>query len=84
VIVAGDGADEIYSGPDGRSLRAVWRKWALVGGKAGQTIDPGLITEVTWSFQGNTLTRSEKIAAAGCDQKILGRRPEHRHHQLCR
>jgi hypothetical protein len=63
VIVAGDGADAIYPGQDGRSLRAVWHKWALVGGKAGQTIDPGLTTEVTWGFRGNRLTRSERISA---------------------
>ena len=64
VIVAGDGADKIYPGEDGHSLRAVWRRWAQVGGKAGETVDPGLTTEVTWSFQGNVLTRSEKISAA--------------------
>jgi len=63
VIVAGDGGDEIYPSEDGHTLRAVWHKWALAGGKAGETIDPGLTTEVTWSFQGNTLTRSEKISA---------------------
>ena len=63
VAVAGDGADEIYPGEDGHSLRAAWHRWALVGGKAGQTIDPGLTTEVTWSFQGNMLSRSEKISA---------------------
>ena len=64
VVVAGDGADEIYPGQDGHSLRAVWRKWALVGGKAGQTIDPGISTEVTWTVQGNAFTRSETISAA--------------------
>ncbi len=64
VVVAGDGADEIYPSADGHSLRAVWRKWALVGGKAGQTVDTGLTTEVIWSFAGNTLTRIEKISAA--------------------
>lgn len=63
VIVAGDGADEIYPSADGHSLRAVWRKWAIVSGKAGQTTDPGITTEASWSFQGNTLTRSEKISA---------------------
>jgi hypothetical protein len=62
-IVAGDGADEIYPSEDGHSLRAVWRRWAQVGGKAGQTIDLGLTTEVTWSFAGETLTRKEKISA---------------------
>jgi len=64
VIVAGDGADEIDPGADGHSLRAVWHKWALIGGKAGQTVDAGLTTEVTWSFEGNTLTRTERISAA--------------------
>ncbi len=64
IVVAGDGADEIYPGQDGHSLRAVWHKWALIGGKAGQAVDPGISTEVTWTVQGNTLTRSEKISAA--------------------
>lgn len=64
VIVAGDGADEIYPGADGHSLRAVWHKWALIGGTAGQTVDAGLTTEITWSFEGNTLTRTERISAA--------------------
>jgi hypothetical protein len=64
VVVAGDGADEIYPGQDGHSLRAVWHKWAPVGGKPGQTIDPGISTEVTWLVQGNTFTRSETISAA--------------------
>jgi hypothetical protein len=63
VIVAGDGADEIYPGADGHSLRAVWHKWAFIGGKAGQTVDAGLTTEVIWTFEGNTLTRAERISA---------------------
>ena len=63
VIVAGDGADEIHPSDDGHSLRAVWRKWVLVGGKAGQTVDTALTTDVTWSFAGNVLTRTEKISA---------------------
>src|SRR5262245_15634665 len=63
-IVAGDGADEIYPSQDGHSLRIVWKHWAQVGGKPGQTVDPGLITEVTWKLDGFTLTRSEKISAA--------------------
>jgi hypothetical protein len=63
-IVAGDGADEIYPAQDGHSLRAVWRRWVKIGGKPGQTVDLGLTTEVTWSFAGETLTRTEKISAA--------------------
>ncbi len=63
VIVAGDGADEIHPSDDGHSLRAVWRKWVLVGGKAGQTVDAALTTEVIWNFSDNVLTRTEKISA---------------------
>jgi hypothetical protein len=63
-IVAGDGADEIHPGEDGHSLRAIWRKWAVVGGKPGQTVDPGLVTEIVWSVEGDKLTRAEKISAA--------------------
>jgi hypothetical protein len=62
-IVAGDGADEIYPSDDGHSLRAVWRRWALLGGEAGQPVDPGLTTEVSWSFVGNALQRAERISA---------------------
>jgi hypothetical protein len=64
VIVAGDGADEITPSADGSSLRAVWRKWALVGGKPGETVEAGLITEVLWSFSGNTLHRQERISSS--------------------
>src|SRR5262249_630618 len=63
VIVAGDGADEIIPGHDGHSLRAIWRKWAVVGGKAGETVDPGLTAEVAWNIEGNVLQRSERISA---------------------
>src|SRR5215472_18802918 len=62
-IVAGDGADEIHPGEDGHSLRAIWRKWAVVGGKPGQTVDPGLVTEIVWSVEEDRLTRAEKISA---------------------
>jgi hypothetical protein len=62
-IVAGDGADEIHPTLDGHSLRAVWRKWVVVGGKAGQTFEPGLVTEIVWGIEGDKLTRSEKISA---------------------
>jgi hypothetical protein len=62
-VVAGDGADEVIPSEDGRSLRAIWTRWAVVGGKAGQTVDPGLNAGVTWSLQGNSLVRSETISA---------------------
>jgi hypothetical protein len=63
LIVAGDGADEIIPGDDGHSLRAIWRKWAVVGGKAGETVDPGLTAEVAWNIEANVLQRSERISA---------------------
>ena len=40
-IVATDGADEIHPSADGRQLRAVWRRWAQIGAKSGQLVDPG-------------------------------------------
>jgi hypothetical protein len=64
IVVAGDGADEIYPGEDGHSLRAVWHRWALLGTKAGQSEDPGISAEVLWSFAGNEFKRSEKISAS--------------------
>jgi hypothetical protein len=61
VIVATDGADEIEPAADGRSLRAVWRRWALVGSKAGQVVDPHITSEVVWRLEGTTLTRDETL-----------------------
>jgi hypothetical protein len=61
VIVATDGADEIEPAADGKSLRAVWRRWALVGSKAGQLVDPHLTSEVVWHLAGATLTRDETL-----------------------
>ena len=40
-IVAADGADEIHPSADGRELRVVWRRWAQLGTKSGQLVDPG-------------------------------------------
>ena len=34
-LAATDGADEIVPGADGRSLRATWRRFAIVGDKTG-------------------------------------------------
>ena len=71
VIVATDGADEVNISPDGRSLHASWRRWALVGGKPGQFVDPHISSEVVWSFDGDTLTREEVLVAT---EKIMVRR----------
>ena len=64
VIVAGDCADEIYPAPDGQSLRVVWRRWAQLGLKSGQTVDPGFTTEVNWKIEGNSLLRTETLTAS--------------------
>jgi hypothetical protein len=61
VIVATDGADQIEPATDGHSLRVVWRRWALVGSKAGQLVDSHITSEVVWRLDGATLTRDETI-----------------------
>jgi hypothetical protein len=64
VIVACDGADEIDPAADGRSLRVAWKHWAQLGMKAGETVNPGLTTEVRWSIEGSSLLRAETISAS--------------------
>jgi hypothetical protein len=63
-IVATDGADEIHPSADGRTLRVVWRRWAQVGKKSGQLVDPGLTSEVTWTLHDGALWRDESLTAA--------------------
>jgi hypothetical protein len=58
-----DGADEIKISEDATSVTAVWKRWVLVGAPAGETVDPGLTSEVTWHFQGNSLSRMETLTA---------------------
>ena len=62
-IVAADGADEIEPSADGRQLRAVWRRWARIGAKSGELVDPGLTSEVRWTLGDGTLTRTETLTA---------------------
>lgn len=64
VLTASDGADEIEPAADGKGLRAVWRRWALVGSKSGQLEDPHVTTEVVWRIEGSTLTREETLRAS--------------------
>jgi len=63
-IVAADGADEIQPSSDGRELRVVWRRWAQLGTKSGQLLDPGVVSEVRWTLGESTLTRIETLTAA--------------------
>jgi hypothetical protein len=64
VIVAGDCADEIYAAADGQSLRAVWKRFAQLGMKSGETTDPGFTSEVNWKIEGTTIFRTETITAS--------------------
>src|SRR5271154_723627 len=63
-ISPADGADEIRPGADGKSVTAIWKHWVVPGSKAGETVDPGLVSEVTWSLQGNNLHKVETLTAA--------------------
>src|SRR5829696_7420319 len=63
-LVAADGADEIEPAADGKSLRAVWRRWAAPGTRSGQLEDPGIKSEVVWRMEGSTLTREETLRAS--------------------
>jgi hypothetical protein len=63
-IVAGDGADEIDASPDARELRVVWRRWAQLGTKSGQLVDPGLTSEVRWTLTDSALERRETLTAS--------------------
>jgi hypothetical protein len=60
-LVTTDGADEIEPGADGKSLRVVWRHWALLNKKPGELIDPHITSEVIWRLEGSTLTRDETL-----------------------
>lgn len=64
VITATDGADEIEPAADGKSLRVLWRRWALIGSKSGELVDPGITSEVTWRLEGSKLTRDESLKAS--------------------
>jgi hypothetical protein len=63
-IAPTDGADEIRPSTDGKSVAAVWKRWVVVGSKAGETVDPDLVSEVTWFLQGNDLHRVESLTAS--------------------
>ena len=62
-LAAADGADEIAPGADGRSLRVTWRRFAVVGGKTGNLIEPGFEVAMTWRIEGATLTRTETLTS---------------------
>jgi hypothetical protein len=45
-------------------LTAVWKHWVVTGSKAGETLDPNLVSEVKWFFESNTLHRVESLTAS--------------------
>jgi hypothetical protein len=59
-----DGADEIRPAADGKSVTAVWKRWVVAGSKAGETVNPGLVSEVTWFLQGTSLHRFESLTVS--------------------
>jgi hypothetical protein len=63
-IAPADGADEIRPAADGKSVTAFWKRWVVAGSKAGETVDSALVSEVTWSLQGNSLHRVESLIAS--------------------
>ncbi len=63
-IAAADGTDEIKPSSDGKSVTSVWRRWVVVGASAGVLVDPGLVSEVKWTLEGNTLRRKESLTAS--------------------
>lgn len=63
-IAAADGADEIRPSADGLSVTALWKHWVVPDAKAGDTVDPGLTSEVTWTLAGDTLRRSEILTVS--------------------
>ena len=64
IITATDGADEIAPGTNGKSLRVVWRRWALIGSKSGELVDPHITSEVIWHLEGSKLTRDETLKSS--------------------
>ncbi|HTG31269.1 MAG TPA: hypothetical protein VK818_23870 [Methylomirabilota bacterium] len=63
-IAAADGADEIKPAADGKSVVVVWRRWVVPGTKAGDFVDAGVVSEVTWTLHGNSLRRMESLTSS--------------------
>jgi hypothetical protein len=63
-IVAADGADSITPATDGRGLQATWTRWARIGGKTTEWIDPSMTSTVEWRLDGATLMRTERLTAS--------------------
>ncbi len=64
VLIATDSADEIVPAPDGRSVRATWRRFVVKGGKTGEWVEPGFAASLIWTINGSTITRAETLTAS--------------------
>jgi len=62
-VVATDGADLIEPSADGKSLRARWTRWAIIGRKAGEWSDVGLTSEVVWRIDNGMISREETLSS---------------------
>lgn len=58
-----EGATEIIPALDGKSLKIIWKKWAQIGSKSGETFANGLTSEVEFKIENNKLIRREILTA---------------------
>lgn len=58
-----EGASEIIPAPDGKSLKVIWKKWAQIGSKSGETFANGLTSEIEFKVENNKLIRREILTA---------------------
>jgi hypothetical protein len=62
-IVAADGADQIAPRADGWQLSVTWTRWAQVGAKPTELVDPGIASHVTFTLDDRSLTRIERLTS---------------------
>ena len=60
-IVAADGADSIDASTDGRRVTARWTRWARIGAKPTEWMQPPVSTEVEWRLEGPAIVRTERL-----------------------
>ncbi len=58
-----EGATEIIPAADGKSLKIIWKKWARIGSKSGETFANNLTSEVEFRIENNKLIRRETLTA---------------------
>ncbi|MBX7170783.1 MAG: hypothetical protein K1X72_07485 [Pyrinomonadaceae bacterium] len=58
-----EGADSVEPAADAKSLKIIWKKWANIGSKSGETFENGLISVVEFRWENNKLIRRETLTA---------------------